>query len=332
MKILIVSGFLGAGKTTFIRTMSQKTGRDFVVYENEYSGSSVDTKLLENESLSVWESTENCVCCTGKSDFASSIMAISGTLDPEFLIVEPTGVAKLRSIIQNISQICYDRIKILSPVTIADCVNYRQQKKSAGDVWTDQMSGAGTIVCSKIERSEPSEVDALKKEINDINPSAQVVSVPFEELTEDFFRSLLARPLNPEDVADNQEVVEKNQDKEMETLSLQGISFPTPGHLIKLLNLTVGGAFGKVSRAKGYMPCGTPDEWLRFDLVAREWAITGMEKPENTVSEPSVITFIGEELERNILRNVLLYDGNSLQINKLNKPNTINKKYVCIKS
>ena len=93
MKILVVSGFLGAGKTTFIKEMAQKTKQDFVVMENEYGEVGIDKTILDEEKdINIWELTEGCICCSMKSDFASSILTIANTLDPEYLIVEPTGV------------------------------------------------------------------------------------------------------------------------------------------------------------------------------------------------------------------------------------------------
>lgn len=91
MKILIVSGFLGAGKTTLIKEMANKTKRDFVVMENEYGDVDIDSNILKDEGMNIWELTEGCVCCTMKQDFASSILTIANSLDPEYLIVEPTG-------------------------------------------------------------------------------------------------------------------------------------------------------------------------------------------------------------------------------------------------
>lgn len=102
MRVLVVSGFLGAGKTTFIQELARRTGRDFVVYENEYGQADIDAKVLsETDELSVWESTENCICCSGKQDFAASVLTIANTLDPEYLVVEPTGVARLSSVLET---------------------------------------------------------------------------------------------------------------------------------------------------------------------------------------------------------------------------------------
>lgn len=81
MKILVVSGFLGAGKTTFIKELSRKTRRDFVVMENEYAQADIDRELLnEEKAVNIWELTEGCVCCSMKTDFASSILTIANTL------------------------------------------------------------------------------------------------------------------------------------------------------------------------------------------------------------------------------------------------------------
>ena len=121
MKVLIISGFLGAGKTTFIKAMSNILNRDFVILENEYASLNIDEDILKEESgLSVWELTEKCICCTGKTDFALNILTIANSIAPEYLIVEPTGVGYLSNVINNISQIEYEQIEMLAPITIID--------------------------------------------------------------------------------------------------------------------------------------------------------------------------------------------------------------------
>ena len=150
MKVLIVSGFLGAGKTTFIREMSRKTSLDFVVMENEYGEVGIDADLLDNDrQMDIWELTEGCICCSMKSDFASSVLTIANTLDPEYLIVEPTGVGVLSNVIRNLQQIQYQRITLLSPVTILDARNFNDSLREYRELMEDQIRAAGTIVVSK---------------------------------------------------------------------------------------------------------------------------------------------------------------------------------------
>ena len=108
MKILIVTGFLGAGKTTFIRRLSRNIGKRFVILENEYGAAGIDGARLGKdvaEEGNIWEMTEQCICCSGKKDFASSVLTIANAVDPEYLIVEPTGVGRLSKIIENLKQI-----------------------------------------------------------------------------------------------------------------------------------------------------------------------------------------------------------------------------------
>lgn len=151
MKILVVSGFLGAGKTTFIRTLAERTKKDFAVMENEYGAVNVDGDLLEQtKDLNIWELTEGCICCSMQKDFATAILTIANTVDPEYLIVEPTGVGMLSKIIENIQKIEYERITLLEPLTILDgtmydrcmsefseiCVSHYTEQ---GDDWWDSL-------------------------------------------------------------------------------------------------------------------------------------------------------------------------------------------------
>lgn len=151
MKILVVSGFLGAGKTTFIRTLAERTKKDFAVMENEYGAVNVDGDLLEQtKDLNIWELTEGCICCSMQNDFATSILTIANTVDLEYLIVEPTGVGMLSKIIENIQKSEYERITLLEPLTILDgtmydrcmsefseiCVSHYTEQ---GDDWWDSL-------------------------------------------------------------------------------------------------------------------------------------------------------------------------------------------------
>ncbi|MGP1361176.1 MAG: GTP-binding protein [Candidatus Fimenecus sp.] len=111
MKILIISGFLGAGKTSFIKAMSKAVGRQFVIVENEFSELDIDAQFLKNNNemenssdMKVWELSEGCICCSLKLDFSNSVLTIANTLDPDFLIVEPSGIAQLSNILSQLKK------------------------------------------------------------------------------------------------------------------------------------------------------------------------------------------------------------------------------------
>ena len=126
MKILLVSGFLGAGKTTFIKEMAKNINLEFVVLENEYADIGVDGDFLDEKNLNVWEMSEGCICCSMKGDFKSSIKRIYSEINPEYLIIEPTGVGMLSSIIENIREINNNDIEILSPLTLIDITSFNE--------------------------------------------------------------------------------------------------------------------------------------------------------------------------------------------------------------
>ena len=127
MKILIISGFLGAGKTTFIKEMVKRCKGEFAILENEYSSLDIDSaKLTDNadkSKINIWEMTEGCICCSTKGDFATSVLTIANALDPEYLVVEPSGVGMLGNVIDNIKQIEYERIGLLAPITIVGIIS-----------------------------------------------------------------------------------------------------------------------------------------------------------------------------------------------------------------
>lgn len=295
MKILIVSGFLGAGKTTFIREMRNRTGKEFVVYENEYADTGVDTKLLETDEISVWESTEKCVCCSGKQDFASSILTISNTLDPEYLIVEPTGIAKLGNVLSNIQMVQYEKIEVLAPVTLVDATNYFKQKAKYEEILNNQIEFGSKVVITKPELCPKEELDIIKNEIKTINGEDPVVG--WYKCSKEWWEDLLlhysdGRTVNPETL---------KHAKHPESFAVQNVSLPTANYLLVFLELVVRGAFGNIDRAKGLIKCG--DAMLRFDSVGSLWSVTGFDE----TNEDTVCVILGEKIDRNRLREFLVY-------------------------
>ena len=178
MNIFVISGFLGAGKTTFIKTLSEKTGKEFAVMENEYGETGIDGALLKQDRLKVWELTEGCICCSLKSDFASSILTIANTLNPEYLIVEPTGVGLLSAVLHNIGKIEYNRIRLLEPVTVVDvhCVDH--YLKEFMDIYTDQLKNTQRILLSKIENISAEDLSRVSALIRTVNPDAEILNTP----------------------------------------------------------------------------------------------------------------------------------------------------------
>ena len=299
MKILVVSGFLGAGKTTFIQELVRRTGRDFAIYENEYGQADIDARRLRQDSdLKVWESTENCICCSGKQDFATSVLTISNTIDPEYLIVEPTGVAKLQSILDNVNQVAWERISLLAPVTVVDAVSWQNQRTDFPEIFDNQLSAAASVVVSKLAPGSEDAAEPIKQLAAEMNPQAEVIAESsYADIPDEWWNGLLTRALDGSVLKDS--ASEKDEGPDLETMALTHAELPSPTHLIWLLDAASAGVFGKLARAKGTLPCG--NQWVKFDLVERAWAITG-EEPQ----EESRCVFIGRDLLRHGLREAFV--------------------------
>ena len=299
MKILVVSGFLGAGKTTFIQELVRRTGRDFAIYENEYGQADIDARRLRQDSdLKVWESTENCICCSGKQDFATSVLTISNTIDPEYLIVEPTGVAKLQSILDNVNQVAWERISLLAPVTVVDAVSWQNQRTDFPEIFDNQLSAAASVVVSKLAPGSEDAAEPIKQLAAEMNPQAEVIAESsYAEIPDEWWNGLLTRALDGSVLKDP--ASEKDEGPDLETMALTHAELPSPTHLIWLLDAASAGVFGKLARAKGTLPCG--NQWVKFDLVERAWAITGDEPQEE-----SRCVFIGRDLLRHGLREAFV--------------------------
>ena len=181
-------------RTTFIKAMSNALNRDFVILENEYASLNIDEDILKEESgLSVWELTEKCICCSGKTDFALNILTIANSIAPKCLIVEPTGVGYLSKVINNISQIEYEQIEMLAPITIIDPNRFFQHIEEYRDLITDQIKCADTIILSKCDKSVDVDIESVVSAIKSINGDANIISKHYSNLPQTSWEEFLLR-------------------------------------------------------------------------------------------------------------------------------------------
>lgn len=301
MKILIVSGFLGAGKTTLIKEMANKTKRDFVIMENEYGDVDIDSNMLKDEGMNIWELTEGCVCCSMKQDFATSILTIANSLDPEFLIVEPTGVAKLGNIINNIRQIEYERIILLKPITVIDGNSFDSFISSYDNIYIDQLVNASKIIISKMESKDKEENEELIKKIknllikNNVSlNSVEILKEHYSKKNKDWCENILKSFL---DEKYSVKVKSEESEEMPDSISMKGCELENENQFIILLEDIIRGRFGYIARAKGFIKCGK--SFLRFDVAGERYAITGAKETDELE-----IVFIGKNLNRKLLREI----------------------------
>lgn len=292
MKVLVISGFLGAGKTTFIRSLSEKTGKNFAVMENEYGKTGIDGNILKQDRLKVWELTEGCICCSLQSDFASSILTISNTADPEYLVVEPTGVGLLSSVLHNITKIEYERIQLLEPVTIVDAHCVDSYLQEFGALYTDQIKNAPRIILSKTENIPETECARITGVIRKLNPQAEITAGVYNIRNLKWWQSFFENLYNKRKTA---VPVAPVHTPDLESIGLTGITIKSVNELLEILVALMRGFFGTVYRVKGYVPI--KNRWTQFDITDKQYRVGLCSRmPE------SQATVIGKRLELSRLK------------------------------
>lgn len=297
MKILVISGFLGAGKTTFIKEMVKSTKREYVIFENEFGDVNIDSEILKNNNeteekeieLNVWELTSGCACCSTKADFMSSLLVIDNTLNPDFLIVEPSGIAVLSNILNNVKNVEYERIQVLPPVTIIDAGTYFKYKNKYEEVFMDQVQMAAHIQLSKVENMTDDELNIIYEDIKKINPHADIHIADYHNQDMDYWNSLFSGELVKIENTDLIDVKNK-----MTNVTYKGAYAENPAVLTFFLDKLILGYYGDINRAKGVFK--GPDYNMHIDVVDTGYNISFSEgeAENNTV-------FIGKPIDKELL-------------------------------
>ena len=294
MKILLVSGFLGAGKTTFIKELAKNINLEFVVLENEYADIGVDKDFLDEKNLNVWEMSEGCICCSMKGDFKSSIKRIYSEINPEYLVVEPTGVGMLSSIIENIRDINNNDIEILSPMTLIDITSFSEYLETFNSFFTDNLKNTGKVILTKLENSNYFEIENIKNEILKINNNLEIITDDYRNFQKEWFGEILNKSI------DNK-IIDKNFSLKthinLRTFSKENVNLKTMDELGLLLNRLVNGDFGKIYRAKGIVKID--GYWGKFNLVYKNFEM----EPITDAKGPKIV-IIGNNLDIENLKNI----------------------------
>ena len=294
MKILLVSGFLGAGKTTFIKEMAKNINLEFVVLENEYADIGVDGDFLDEKNLNVWEMSEGCICCSMKGDFKSSIKRIYSEINPEYLVIEPTGVGMLSSIIENIREIDNNDIEILSLLTLIDITSFTEYLETFNNFFIDNLKNTGKVILTKLENCSPFDIENIKNELLKINKNLEIVIEDYRTFPKEWFGEILNKNI------DNK-IIDKNFSLKthinLRTFSKENINLKTMDELGLLLNRLVNGDFGKIYRAKGIVK--VDGYWGKFNLVYKNFEMEPI-----TDAKGTKIVIIGNNLDIDNLKDI----------------------------
>ena len=185
-KIDIVSGFLGAGKTTLIKKMVKEAyqGEKLVLIENEFGEISIDGGFLKDAGIQISEMSSGCICCSLVGDFGKALREVKEQFQPDRILIEPSGVGKLSDVIVAVENTVADipDMRLNSFVTVADAGKVKVYMKNFGEFYNNQIESAGTIILSRTQKLTQEKLEAAVALLREKNPTAAILTTPWDQL------------------------------------------------------------------------------------------------------------------------------------------------------
>ena len=186
-KIDIVSGFLGAGKTTLIKKLLEESfkGEKVVLIENEFGEIGIDGGFLKDAGVEITEMNSGCICCSLVGDFGAALKKVLDDYSPDRIVIEPSGVGKLSDVIAAVERVQKDNpaLHLNSFVTVVDATKARIYMKNFGEFFNNQVEHASAILLSRTQNMDAGKLDAAVKLLRDKNPKAAILTTPWDQLT-----------------------------------------------------------------------------------------------------------------------------------------------------
>ncbi|MCM1272259.1 MAG: GTP-binding protein, partial [Clostridium sp.] len=184
-KIDIISGFLGAGKTTLIKKLINQvfTGEKLVLIENEFGEIGIDGGFLKDAGIEITEMNSGCICCSLVGDFGTALKKVIDEYAPDRIIIEPSGVGKLSDVIKAVEDVkAFADIAVNSATTVVDVVKCKMYMKNFGEFFNNQVESAGTIVLSRTQNVSDDKLHAAVDMLREHNKEASIITTPWDDI------------------------------------------------------------------------------------------------------------------------------------------------------
>ena len=185
-KIDIISGFLGAGKTTFIKKMIDEVfhGQKIVLIENEFGEVGIDGGFLKDSGIQISEMNSGCICCSLVGDFGKNLNEVITKYHPDRILIEPSGVGKLSDVMKSVIDIEKEQdVKLNALVTVVNSLKASKQMKAFGEFFNNQIEFATTVILSRTQNATPEQLEFCVKQIQNLNPKAAVVTTDWDKIS-----------------------------------------------------------------------------------------------------------------------------------------------------
>ena len=185
-KIDIISGFLGAGKTTFIKKMIDEVfhGQKIVLIENEFGEVGIDGGFLKDSGIQISEMNSGCICCSLVGDFGKNLNEVITKYHPDRILIEPSGVGKLSDVMKSVIDIEKEQdVKLNALVTVVNSLKASKQMKAFGEFFNNQIEFATTVILSRTQNATPEQLEFCVKQIQNLNPKAAVITTDWDKIS-----------------------------------------------------------------------------------------------------------------------------------------------------
>lgn len=269
-KIGVISGFLGAGKTTLIRKLLREIPQNetTVILENEFGEIGIDGKILQQDGVRVREINSGCICCTLAGDFSDALKEVIRKYQPDRVFIEPSGVGKLSDILPTCRRIALrEQGKADFCVTVVNALKYQMYARNFSEFFFDQIENAAAILLSRTQQIEPDLLQDTIKDIRQHNPKAAILTTPWEQISAGQILRIAEKGAPP---LIQKEELPKHHHHAGETFQVWSMETP---HLFsrELLDRALKSLpkYGNVLRAKGLI-ARNEGGWCQFDYVPGE--------------------------------------------------------------
>lgn len=184
-KTSVISGFLGAGKTTLIKKLVKEVfnGEQVVIIENEFGEIGIDSGFLKESGIMITEMNSGCICCSLVGDFSKSLKDVIDKYNPDRIIIEPSGVGKLSDVLKAVNDVAKDAdIEVTSSVAVVDAKKAKMYSKNFGEFFADQIATASTVVLSRTQLVNEKQLDTAVDIIKNLNKKANIITTPWDEI------------------------------------------------------------------------------------------------------------------------------------------------------
>lgn len=184
-KIDIISGFLGAGKTTFIKKMIEEVfqGEKIVLIENEFGEVGIDGGFLKDAGIEISEMNSGCICCSLVGDFGKNLNEVIQQFHPDRILIEPSGVGKLSDVMKSVIDVEKEQdVKLNALVTVVNATKATKQMKAFGEFFNNQIEYATTIILSRSQNATPEQLELCVKQMQVLNQKAAIITTPWDSI------------------------------------------------------------------------------------------------------------------------------------------------------